>query len=182
MRKRPQDGVVIGMNKIKNRRLSLPISSCPGLFVGDCVPFYFCPRSIMLYMMHMGNSPDIKYRGGQSPIVHLVADLHKTIAWTQRNNLQWAFTTSNAGAFYFEDYANLSDLGKIDWHSVRTNQWRDRDIKEKKQAEFLVERCFAWELVDEIGVYSSQQQEMVFNIIGMHEGKTKIKIQPTWYY
>ena len=38
----------IGMSNIKQRRLSLPVSCHPGLNVGDCVPFYFCPRSTML--------------------------------------------------------------------------------------------------------------------------------------
>ena len=43
---RPKPGTVIGMNKIKMRRLNeLQLSSQPGLFVGQCVPFYFCPRS-----------------------------------------------------------------------------------------------------------------------------------------
>ena len=41
----------------------------------------FCPRSIMLYILHMGNHPDISYKGGQQPIVHLQADFHKVIDW-----------------------------------------------------------------------------------------------------
>jgi hypothetical protein len=42
-------GTVIGISQIKRRRLTeLTLHSRPGLFVGHCVPFYFCPRSIML--------------------------------------------------------------------------------------------------------------------------------------
>ena len=42
-------GTTIGMNGIKQRRLNeLTLNSHPDLHVGDCVPFYFCPRSIML--------------------------------------------------------------------------------------------------------------------------------------
>jgi hypothetical protein len=38
-------GTVIGMNHIKQRRLTqLQLDSHPGLLVGQCVPFYFCPR------------------------------------------------------------------------------------------------------------------------------------------
>ena len=81
MRRYAQVGVVIGMNKIKDRRLTLPLVSHLGLCVGECVPFYFCPRSIMLYILHMGNSSDISFRGGQTPIVHLVADFYRTIEW-----------------------------------------------------------------------------------------------------
>ena len=51
------NGTNIGMNSIKQRRLKeLTLSTYPDLFVGQCVPFYFCPRSVMLYMMHMVNS------------------------------------------------------------------------------------------------------------------------------
>lgn len=61
--KRP--GTVIGMSAIKARRLKeLQLSSHPGLFVGPCVPFYFCPRSIMLYLIHRANHEDLSYRGG----------------------------------------------------------------------------------------------------------------------
>ena len=66
-----QGGTVIGMGGIKQRRLGLPVSCHDGLNVGDCVPFYFCPRSIMLYVIHCANHPELAYRGGQQPIVHL---------------------------------------------------------------------------------------------------------------
>lgn len=60
---------VIGMNEIKRRRLEeLNVDCHPDTKVGDYVPFYFCPRSIMLYLLHMGNHPDLSYLGGQRPI------------------------------------------------------------------------------------------------------------------
>jgi len=55
----------IGMSSIKQRRLSLPVHCHPGDCVGDYVPFYFCPRSIMLFVIHCQNHPDLAYRGGQ---------------------------------------------------------------------------------------------------------------------
>ncbi|PZP55639.1 MAG: DUF4433 domain-containing protein, partial [Azospira oryzae] len=103
-------GTTIGMNGIKERRLTLPLNSHPGLHVGDCVPFYFCPRSVMLYIIHQANHPELSYRGGQEPIVHLEADLHATVQWAQSSGRRWAFTTSNAGSYYFEDFADLADL------------------------------------------------------------------------
>jgi len=129
-------------------------------------------------MLHKANSPDIAYRDGQQPIIHLVADLQKTIEWAGKNNLRWAFTGSNAGSRYFEDYSNLADIGKIDWESVSATNWSGR--QDKKQAEFLVEKYFPWELVDEIGVYSHHQQEQLYCIIGSQD--LPIKVQRTWYY
>ena len=74
--RRSPPGTTIGMNGIKQRRLNeLTLTSHPDLHVGDCVPFYFCPRSIMLYLIHRANDPELVYRGGQGPIVHLEADL-----------------------------------------------------------------------------------------------------------
>ncbi len=60
-------GTTIGMNTIKQRRLTeLTLDSHPGLYVGQCVPFYFCPRSIMLYVIHRADSDELAYKGGQS--------------------------------------------------------------------------------------------------------------------
>ena len=89
------------MQSIKRRRLNeLKLVSHPDLHVGDCVPFYFCPRSIMLYMLHVRSS-ELEYRGGQDRIIHLEADMHETVEWVDRQRYRWAFTLSNAGANYF---------------------------------------------------------------------------------
>ncbi len=73
-------GTAIGMNAIKERRLTYTLNSRPGLRVGDCAPFYFCPRSVMLYVICQANHPELTYRGGQGPIVHLEADLRRAVA------------------------------------------------------------------------------------------------------
>jgi len=66
--------------------------------VGQYVPFYFCPRSVMLYILHMGNNPGLTYHGGQSPIVHLQADLGTVLDWVETEDRRWAFSKGNAGA------------------------------------------------------------------------------------
>ena len=61
----PATGTTIGMGSIKQRRLTeLTLNSQPGLYVGECVPFYFCPRSIMLYLIYQANHPELDYKGG----------------------------------------------------------------------------------------------------------------------
>jgi hypothetical protein len=61
-------GTTIGMGGIKQRRLTLPVDCHHGLRVGECVPFYFCSRSVMLYLLYQANHPELAYRGGQGPI------------------------------------------------------------------------------------------------------------------
>ncbi len=66
------DTNLVGMSAIKKRRLEVIEVSChPGSKVGHYVPFYYCPRSVMLYILHRSNHADLDYRDGQDPIVHL---------------------------------------------------------------------------------------------------------------
>lgn len=174
-------GTTIGMSDIKQRRLTrLSLDSHPGLFVGQCVPFYFCPRSIMLYLIHRANHEELTYRGGQGPIVHLEAELTDTVAWADGNELRWAFTLSNAGAFYFEDRADMAQLNEIDWDAVQARDWRGK--KEGKQAEFLVEQSFPWGLVSRIGVRSQQIYGQVRAALQTAAHKPHVEIKPDWYY
>ena len=83
---------VIGMSKIKRRRLEeIEVTCHPGTMVGEYVPFYFCPRSVMLYLIYRGNHPELDYRGGQDPIIHLEADLYQVVKWANDKGVRWAF-------------------------------------------------------------------------------------------
>ncbi len=174
-------GTNIGLKNIKSRRLNeYTLQSHPDLFVGQCVPFYFCPRSVMLYMYHMNNHPDLTYKGGQGPIVHLEADLQKVVNWANQNSKRWAFTLSNAGSSYFEDRAELEKLNELDWQVIAANMWRAK--QDKKQAEFLIENSFPWELVSRIGVKSHDVYSQVNKILQDAEHKPHSEIISNWYY
>ncbi len=178
--RRNPSGTVIGMNDIKQRRLQLPLQSHPGLHVGDCVPFYFCPRSVMLYVIHQANHLELAYKDGQDPIVHLEADFHASIAWAEENKKRWAFTSSNAGSMFFEDYSNLDHLGEISWEAVQAVDWRS--CKDGKQAEFLLENRFPWHLIERIGVYSRVVHQQAANSLPADDHRPRVEILETWYY
>lgn len=181
IRRRCTIGTNIGMGKIKKRRLEeLTLTSYPSLHVGDCVPFYFCPRSVMLYMFYKDNHEEIDYHGGQEPIIHLVADMQKTIDWAKENGLSWVFTTSNAGSKYFDDFCEMDKLDRIDWDAVHSIDWRQ--CRDKKQAEFLLENKFPWKLVESIGVFSNKQYQIVTSHLSKVPHRPTIQTQPTWYY
>jgi hypothetical protein len=180
-------GTTIGMASIKRRRLEeLKLNSHPGLHVGSCVPFYFCPRSIMLFLLHKANHQELAYREGQDPIIHLEADLHATVDWARQQERRWAFTLSNAGASYFEDRANLEQLGEINWDAAQTNRWSgngiDSSIKEGKQAEFLVERDFPWSLIERIGARTQMTYRQAMNCISGQAHQPLVQIKSDWYY
>lgn len=174
-------GTVIGMTSIKQRRLNeLNLSSYPELRVGDCVPFYFCPRSVMLYLIHCANHPDLSYRGGQGSIVHFEADLHTVVEWANAQGRRWAFTLSNAGSYFFEDRADLAQLGEVEWDSVQATDWRH--CKEGKQAEFLLEDSFPWKLVERIGVQSRNTYTSAVSALPATGHRPAVEIHPEWYY
>jgi hypothetical protein len=174
-------GTTIGMSSIKTRRLDeLTLDSHPGLYVGQCVPFYFCPRSVMLYLIYRGNHAELTYRGGQGPIVHLEADLRQSVAWAEANNRRWAFTLSNAGSYYFEDRRDLGRLDEINWDAVQANQWQAN--REGKQAEFLMENTFPWGLIERIGVASPQVYQQVVNALPAGGHRPVVEVRYDWYY
>ncbi len=173
-------GSMIGMSHIKKRRMTNNLQSHLGLTVGQCVPFYFCSRSVMLYIISQGRHDDISYRDGQGPIVHLQADLNSVVQWAQQGNKRWAFTDSNAGSYYFNDYGSLTDLNEIDWNAVNAHSWSD--CQEKKQAEFLLEEYLPWELVEAIGVYSMAQYQQVSSILTASTHQPTMSVKQNWYY
>ncbi|MEC9492910.1 type II toxin-antitoxin system toxin DNA ADP-ribosyl transferase DarT [Flexistipes sp.] len=176
----PIIGTNIGLNSIKERRRKLKLKSHEDLHVGDCVPFYFCPRSVMLYLVYKGDNPELNYNNGQDYIIHLQADLKRTVEWAEENNKRWAYTTTNAGSFFFEDMNDLNKLSKIDWEAIESRYWQN--CKETKQAEFLIEDCFPFCLVECIGVYSLQIYQEILEILPAEMQETLLTIKEEWYY
>jgi ssDNA thymidine ADP-ribosyltransferase, DarT len=136
----------------------------------------------MLYLLHMGNHQDITYKGGQGPIVHLEADLETVVEWAKRNGRKWAFSLSNAGARYTQFRNDLADLGELDWPAIMNNDFRSPDVKEGKQAEFLLHDSFPWELVERIGVYSNATAQQAAGAMSPNRNLPVIEIKKEWYF
>jgi hypothetical protein len=174
-------GTNIGMDEIKLRRMKEnQLQSHPGLYVGDCVPFYFCPRSVMLFVIHKANHSSLAYRGGQTPIVHLVSDVHRVVAWASQHERRWAFTNRNAGSKVYDDWSTLDALGNLEWNAIRTNDWRQR--QEGKQAEFLLEYSLPWHLVEEVGVINNGIGSQVEVAMVGSDHRPRVQVRPDWYY
>ncbi len=182
IQKRQMPGTTIGMNSIKERRLSLPVKCYSNANVGEFVPFYFCPRSVMLYVIHCANSQELAYKGGQGPIVHLECDLHSVIDWADSATHSWAISGSNAGAAYADFWRERQHLDKLDWTSIAARDWRQPSIKEAKQAEFLCYNYFPWRFVERIGVANRATFNLASAAIAKATHKPRIDIMPSWYY
>ena len=177
-----QKGTTIGISTIKARRLNKKLESYPDLTVGGCVPFYFCPRSVMLYVIYKGNHPDLNYKGGQQKILHLELNLEKVLNWAKQNGKRCVFTTSNAGSEYFEDFNDFNLIyNEINWNAINADLWQS--VKEEKQAEFLIESKLDWSLVDVIGTQNTITYKEVSAILDRADKhRPELKVMPGWYY
>ena len=171
---------LVGISDIKQDRLAKEVKCHPGTCVGDYVPFNFCPRSVMLYILHMGNRPGLTYKGGQRPIVHLQADMFEVVRWADSNHVLWAFTDRNARDERARYSRAIPDLSQVNWAAVESHDFRD--AKEEKQAEFLVKDRFPWSLVNTIGVIDDIVRQQVESALGNATHRPVVRIMRTWYY
>jgi hypothetical protein len=100
--------------------------------------------------------------------------------WARQNSRRWAFTDSNAGSYYFNDYSEWNDLDQVCWEAIDAQDWQQ--CKEEKQAEFLLEESFPWHLVEQIGVYAKADYMKVKKILSSTGDKTNVEIKRDWYY
>lgn len=175
-----QGAAVIGNNQIKADRLLLPVSCNAGTTVGQHVPFYFCPRSVMLYVISKQNHPNVAYQAGQGPVIHLEADLNEVVAWANAQPLKWAFTDINAANRAADFYNNLNDLGKLDWDAIAAVSWVRR--RDHKMAEFLLHERFPWTLVRRVGVHSQPMAQRVADAMQGAAHRPPVEIKREWYY
>lgn len=96
------------------RRRRVPLE--PGGVVADYVPFYFAPRSPMLYRIccdHRDAVPG-RYQGGEDPLVYLVSSVSRIAA----GGSPWSATDGNAAVAVSRFTSVAEELpGLVDWPS-----------------------------------------------------------------
>lgn len=149
--------------------------------LSDYVPFYFAPRSPMLYAIHKGIVEG--YTGGQGEVLHLVSGAE---AVSEANGLKYCFTEGHAEMGFSEFFETIADLSKVDWTVMKAQYWSDNesdmDRKRRRQAEFLVHRFVPWTMVEQIGVIDEQMAEKTKNLIAGCEHRPAIMVARQWYY
>ncbi len=167
---------------IQDRRSHREVPCGPGGNLHDYVPFYFCPRSPMLYAIHGGNV--VSYDKGQKEIVYLVLKLRGVV----EAGLDFVFTDRHAVTRYATFSTDVSDLQNIDWNLMESKWWNDiaayPDRKERKQAEFLVHEFLAWDLVEYIGVMTPRMKERVEALVDdrFSGACPTVLVRDNWYY
>ncbi|AEV20796.1 hypothetical protein GTCCBUS3UF5_34950 [Geobacillus thermoleovorans CCB_US3_UF5] len=172
--------VDIAHASIQDRRLTTWVPLPPFGTLHDYVPFYFAPRSPMLYAINKGRVEG--YKGGQDEIVYLLTrtDL------IHSSGLSYVFTDGHPVMKVTDFYQDLYELSQIDWDIMRSTYWHDTeedpDRKRRRQAEFLVYQFVPIHLLAAIAVKSREWELIVGKIAAQHRYRGSIIVRPEWYF
>lgn len=168
----------IGYEHIKARRLKINrVPCCGDRFVGEFVPFYYCPRSPMLFTINKGNTGHPE--GCQKDVVHLVSTVDKAITLGK----PWAICKINAGTGYVDASSFSSDVSALDelnWSAIRATYWSE--VVSQKSAEFLVADFFPWSAIQVIGCQNSGTAAKVRAILTGAKHQPPVEVKTRWYY
>ncbi|MFN4034090.1 MAG: DUF4433 domain-containing protein [Fimbriimonadales bacterium] len=164
---------------LKQKRKFTHVPIPPNGFIADYVPFYFAPRSPMLYAIHTGY---VHSGLSQTEIIYLVTSIEaivqaeKVFVFTDRHPLRHCRFSNN-----------LSDLNQfVDWQVMRSERWHDTpqypNRKSRRQAEFLVHQAVEWSLIEQIGVYDQGLLQRVQQILQSASHQPLVSVRRDWYY
>ena len=132
--------VSIAYQDLKAKRSEWPVRVARGGTLADYVPFYFAPRSPMLYAIAGGWVAG--YSGGQVEVAHMVFTANELARADE-----FVITDGHAATSLSEQFDDFARLDEVDWGIMRDKYWRDTDDdgdrKRRRQAEFLVLRLGA---------------------------------------
>lgn len=177
-RQEGRTAVEIGSAGIRERRLHLPVGDVgPGGCVGDYVPWYFGPRSPMMFTLNRNN---YEYQEGFDEVVYLVSSVDKIVSLGG----EWIASDRNAAlalAEFTDDANALPD--HISWDVIAARYWTDfADGADLRAAEFLVHESVPWEAVEAIVTKTRTTCEQVKAMIAGRDHCPPVTVSRDWYF
>lgn len=149
--------------------------------IGEYIPFYFTPKSIMLFNIITGYWHPLVQKRNQSEILIircLIADLALLP--------QWFFTDGQGNDFSSNHYNDLDNLELVDWKSIQNGEFSksdgDFDRPRRYQAEFLVHKQVPLKSVESLNVYNDQAENFVNNYLHLNNINLAVNIQPHYFF
>jgi hypothetical protein len=182
----------IAYQTIQHRRAAKMVSAGPGGSLHDYVPFYFAPRSPMLFTINEGNVPGCAYR--QKDIVHFatyaqrIVDAGRRIVFYDRNaSLDYSIPCDDMDQLathvawdLFYEQPTIGGYCRY-WKSV-SGHARYSERMEKRMAELLVHQSVPLDLCVCLGVFDNAAQVRVSKLLRNEGLNMKVAITPDWYY
>lgn len=149
----------IGHRNLIDKRGRRRVTKTPGGVLNDYIPFYFAPRSPMLYSIYKKNIDG--FIGKQSDIIYLVSSVERI----QESKIPFVFTNGHAYEMITNFFNEVADLDKIDWQIMGATYWNntpdDNDRMRRRMAEFLVYQFIPSSCILAIVLYNDEIKNIV---------------------
>lgn len=173
--------VEVGNVGIKQARHDRAVPIAPFGVVADYVPFYFAPRSPMMFAIEHGNVPT--YAGGCDDLIYVATTAERLVEL----GLIVLFTDRNAVLAVTSFVATLEQAEEsIDWPLMRARYWgntRDYpDRRERRMAECLVHNLVPFEAFHRVVARNRRcatLAQATFDSLGID---MPVSVRPDWYF
>lgn len=170
----------IGDSSLITYRKDIFAPDPPGGILADYIPFYFGPRSPMLYQIASGWEDIQKYP--QEDIIYYISSLDQI----KSAGLEYFFTDGHARSRTSTPYTDDTDLEKLDWDVIYATNWKsdesDLRRKEKKQSEFFVKWHVPCQCIQHIAVYNKSAEHKVLSLLNAYQLVIPVRISPQKLY
>jgi hypothetical protein len=173
-------------------RAQRTVPNPPGGLVHDFVPFYFAPRSPMLYAINGGKVAGCDWR--QQDIVYFETTVQAVTTNAQEfvfydRNATLAFSTAHTDLSVLDEVVAwdlLTEAPQLDgfcqyWQNNPSNA-RYADRMERRQAEFLVKANVPLRSMTRLGVIDADHQSEVQAILARSDVDLVVDIMRNWYF
>jgi hypothetical protein len=171
--------VSIAYAGLKEKRAEWDVTVAAGGTLADYVPFYYAPRSPMLFVNSCGSVAGAP--GGQESIVHLVSSV-ELLAQAGR----FVVTDGHPIGATTEQFDDLAGLERVDWSVMPLTWWNDTDEdgdrKRRRQAEFLVHESVPLSAIRLVGVIDSATANEAATILANLDEPPSVRVRTDWYY
>ncbi len=154
-----------------------------GGVLSEYVPFYFGPRSPMLYTISRGNTEYGRTGRAQSGMLHLVCHLERLV---RDHPGRWCFIDAHLTRAWAEFGDTLDELDdRVDFDVMAAQFWNAPDeVTAARQAEFLIHRVVPWLYVEFIVVMSDAIAQEVEDVLASSRSAhvPEVHVRPPGHY
>jgi hypothetical protein len=149
--------------------------------MGEYVPFYFTPRSIMLYNIVTGYRVPEVPQINRSKLLVIRCLIDRLIQLPR-----WFFTDGQGNDMATKHYNDLKQLDQIDWHSIQRSNFsksnEDYDRPRRYQAEFLVHQEVPITHIESLHVVDQSAANQVQATLEQNQSSLAVHVTPHYFF